>query len=209
MLGNDFLAALFRSPRLVEALCVRVGDQMQRLTAQLVICQLPRVDDRVLSMMWLLADAWGQVTPSGVRLPLALTHETLGALVGARRPTVTLALRKLGQQGAIVQQDSGWLLLAAPPDAGQPQTNLPAPPQPTAASPGFWAPDPDADPAPDLSQAYVELRDTFRQLRDAHRTQRQATRNRLAMLQGDRVRLSAARKRIAQDAVRRRQPPSS
>ena len=35
-------------------------------------------------------------------------------LVGARRPTVTLALRKLTDEGALVTQESGWLLLEPP-----------------------------------------------------------------------------------------------
>jgi hypothetical protein len=54
-------------------------------------------------------------------LPLSLTHELLGALVGARRPTVTLALRALTDRGAVVHQDKGWLLLErpVPPPAGR------------------------------------------------------------------------------------------
>ncbi len=118
LLGDSFLAVTRRAPRLISALNECVADQMQRVTAQLVICQLPRVDERVLAMMWLLAESWGQVTPAGVRLPLALTHETLGAMVGARRPTVTLALRKLSNQGSILHQDSGWLLVEPPPEPG-------------------------------------------------------------------------------------------
>lgn len=45
---------------------------------------------------------------------MTLTHETLGSLVGSRRPTVTLALRKLTAEGALVAQESGWLLLEQP-----------------------------------------------------------------------------------------------
>ena len=52
--------------------------------------------------MWLLAESWGRVTQAGIRLPLGLTHDVLGALVGARRPTVTLALRELTERGAIL-----------------------------------------------------------------------------------------------------------
>ena len=84
------------------------------MTVQLVICQLPRVEDRVLAVLWLLAESWGHVTPAGVRLPLALTHETLGALIGARRPTVTLALRKLTDDGTLVPHT------VARPKPGQP-----------------------------------------------------------------------------------------
>jgi CRP/FNR family cyclic AMP-dependent transcriptional regulator len=127
LLGNELLTAAFRWPRLIQGLYASVGEQLQRLTAQVVICQLPRVDDRVLAMLWLLSDSWGQVTPSGVRLPLVLTHETLGALVGARRPTVTLALRNLSQRGAIVHQDSGWLLLELPPASAEPEQGILSP----------------------------------------------------------------------------------
>jgi len=115
LLGEEFLAVARRAPHVIPALYECLADQMQRLNSQLVICQLPRVDERVLAILWLLAESWGHVTPGGIRLPIALTHETLGALVGARRPTVTLALRKLSESGAIVRQDSGWLLLEAPP----------------------------------------------------------------------------------------------
>ena len=116
LLGDGFLAVSRRVPRVTSALYQCIGEQMQRVTGQLVICQLPRVDQRVLAILWLLAESWGQVTPGGVRLPLALTHETLGAMIGARRPTVTLALRKLSEEGSIVHQDSGWLLLEPPPE---------------------------------------------------------------------------------------------
>lgn len=44
-----------------------------------------------------------------------LTHDALGALVGARRPTITLAVRELTDRGAIVRQDQGWLLVEPPP----------------------------------------------------------------------------------------------
>lgn len=116
LIGTEFLGVARRYPQVYRALYERVGDQVQRLTGQLVICQLPRVDQRVLAVMWLLAESWGQVTPEGIRLPLALTHETLGALIGARRPTVSLAMRKLLEQRSIVNQPPGWLLLELPPE---------------------------------------------------------------------------------------------
>jgi Crp-like helix-turn-helix protein len=53
------------------------------------------------------------VGPSGVVVPLELTHEALGHLVGARRPTVTLALSELGRQGAVTRRaDGAWMLRA-------------------------------------------------------------------------------------------------
>lgn len=111
MFDNRLLLALRRWPRLMVGLYMRLGQQLDRLTAQLVICQLPRVEDRVLGIMWLMAESWGKVTPAGTRLPLHLTHETIGMMIGARRPTVSLALRELAERGAMVRHGSGWLLL--------------------------------------------------------------------------------------------------
>ncbi len=101
LLSTEILMAAHRWPRLVAGLHVRMAEQSERLGIQLAICQLPRVDQRLLALMWLLAESWGHVTSVGTRLPIALTHDALGALIGARRPTVTLALRELTERGAI------------------------------------------------------------------------------------------------------------
>ena len=57
---------------------------------QAAILALPRVESRVLAILWHLADVFGSVNADGVLVPLKLTHERLGRLVGAQRPTVTL-----------------------------------------------------------------------------------------------------------------------
>jgi CRP/FNR family transcriptional regulator, cyclic AMP receptor protein len=206
LLDNELLAATFRWPRIVQGLYACLGDQLQRLTAQLVICQLPRVDERVLAMLWLLAESWGQVTSAGVRLPLALTHETLGALVGARRPTITLALGKLTQQGSILHQDTGWLLLELPPEpAGVVGPGI-LPPELQGPSITRWAP---AAPVPDPSVTYAGLMDTVRRLREQHARDREQTREQLKRVRSARMRMNASRERISRELVSRRQPPSS
>jgi hypothetical protein len=111
LLDNSVLLAIRRFPRLALGLQIRLGEQHERLAAQLTICQMPRVEDRVLSLLWLLAETWGRVTAAGTVLPLSLTHDTIGALIGARRSTVTLALTHLVETGAVIHQDRGWLLL--------------------------------------------------------------------------------------------------
>jgi hypothetical protein len=204
LFGNDLLAAAYRWPRIVHGLYACLGDQLQRLTAQLVICQLPRVEDRVLAMLWLLSESWGQVTPSGVRLPLALTHDTLGGLVGAARPTVTLALRELTDRGAVVHQDSGWLLLGLPPEPGEsPAHVLPAEVQ--QADSDLWSP-PVAPADPNI--AYAELRSTLHRLREQHRTDMETSRQQLKAVINARGRMAATRERITENALRRRWPPS-
>lgn len=205
ILGDSFVELARRAPRLIPALYECIADQLQRATGQLVICQLPRVDQRVLAIMWLLAESWGQVTSGGVRLPLALTHETLGAMVGARRPTVTLALRTLTERGAILHQDSGWLLLESPPEAD------PAPmvlaPELAGVSPSRWAPP--SEPRIDPSVLYADLREAVRQLREQHQERRRQTNDQLLRIRTARVRMNATRQRISQESLMRRHPPSS
>jgi CRP/FNR family transcriptional regulator, cyclic AMP receptor protein len=114
MLEREVLLGGHRAPRLVAGLHARSIEQADRVAVQLAICQLPRVEDRVLSMLWLLAESWGQVTGQGTSLRMRLTHETIGGLIGARRSTVTLAIRQLTDDGAVLRQEHGWLLLEPP-----------------------------------------------------------------------------------------------
>jgi CRP/FNR family cyclic AMP-dependent transcriptional regulator len=113
-LGRDVLLAAHSAPRLVAGLSARSAEQADRVALQLAVCQLSRVEDRVLSLLWLLAESWGQVTAQGTALRMHLTHETIGGLVGARRSTVTLAVGELTDAGAILRQERGWLLLERP-----------------------------------------------------------------------------------------------
>ena len=205
VLGTEVLRAVGRWPRLMAGLYVRVAEQSDRVAAQLTICQIPRVDERLLAMMWLLADSWGHVGSAGTRLPLNLTHDVLGGLVGARRPTVTLALGELTERGAIVRQDQGWLLLEAPVEL--PQTP-PAPPDHDVLidqPPSVWRP-PEAPAA--SGDMHEQLLTTVDRLRREHLASREAVRARLAELTAVRTRSSERRRRIAEDAVRRRGDPS-
>jgi CRP/FNR family transcriptional regulator, cyclic AMP receptor protein len=118
LLGREVLVGVRHWPLLLSGLHVRLADQNDRIEAQLAICQLPRVDDRVLAMLWLLAESWGRVTSAGTWLPVNLTHGVLGGLIGARRSTVTLALGQLADRGALVREDDGWLLLETPESTG-------------------------------------------------------------------------------------------
>jgi CRP/FNR family transcriptional regulator, cyclic AMP receptor protein len=207
LLGGEFMWLARRVPDVIRALYESAGDQMQRLSGQLVICQLPRVEQRVLAVMWLLAQSWGQVTPAGVRLPLALTHETIGALIGARRPTVTLAIRKLTEEGSIIHQDSGWLLLQPPPesDSGPGLLNASAVELADVSS-SRWAP---ASAPAGPSVDYAELSETVRRLREQHVIGKQRTREQLTRTQSSRLRTAMIRDRISRDALSRRWPPSS
>jgi CRP/FNR family cyclic AMP-dependent transcriptional regulator len=71
---------------------------------------------RLYVLFWHLADRFGHVAAEGVVVPLRLTHETLGRLVAARRPSVTTALKKLAEQGLVgAREDGTWLVGGDPP----------------------------------------------------------------------------------------------
>ena len=77
---------------------------------------LTRVDARLELLFWGLADRWGRVGPDGVVLELPLTHQVLGRLVGAQRPSVTTALSDLARRGVIERREDGaWILRGDPP----------------------------------------------------------------------------------------------
>lgn len=206
LFGTELLLAARRWPRIVAGFHVRVVEQAERVAAQLVICQLPRVDQRLLAIMWLLAESWGHVTPAGTRLPLNLTHDAFGALIGARRPTVTLALGELMERGAIVRQDQGWLLLEAPVEQAE------APPSPPdhevliETPPSAW--EMRALASPTGEDAHEQLLSTVRRLRAEHVARRERVRSRLEEMADRRTRNTEARRRITADAVKRRQAPS-
>jgi CRP/FNR family transcriptional regulator, cyclic AMP receptor protein len=99
-------------PGLSASLLQRAGRTARWLMAKSVVLSAPLIGERLLLLFALLADRWGRVTPRGVRIDLPLTHELLAVLCGARRPSVTMALRALADQGLLARDAQGrWILL--------------------------------------------------------------------------------------------------
>jgi CRP/FNR family cyclic AMP-dependent transcriptional regulator len=202
VLGDEVLAGIQRWPRLAAGIYVRNAEQANRLSAQLAICQLPRVDQRILSLLWLLAESWGHVGSAGTTLPVSLTHDALGALIGARRPTVTLALGELSERGAIVRQERGWLLLEAPEEpvaSGVPIEQ----PAPLELLPTGW------DAAGGTAMAppsHEELLMAIGTLREEHARARDRVRTQLVRMQTTRERCHEVRRSIVQQGLTRRAP---
>ena len=98
-------------PRIVRALLGRATRTTRWLLAQALVLGDSRVEDRLLMSFSLWAERWGRVTPNGIWVELPLTHELMAQLVGARRPTVTLALRSLESDELLTRHPrGGWLL---------------------------------------------------------------------------------------------------
>jgi CRP/FNR family cyclic AMP-dependent transcriptional regulator len=117
VLDGRFARVACRYPELVARLIGRTLRRSRWLSILLTISSMPRVDARVQSLFWHLADRWGRVTLEGVVVPVRLTHEMIGRLVGAHRPSVTTALSELARSGRIARIPEGWLLRGDPPSA--------------------------------------------------------------------------------------------
>ena len=116
-LDRPFAAALARWPEAVEAIVAAAVRRSQSLALHLAVCHLRRVHTRVLVMMWHMADRWGKVGTEGVHVPLKLSHRALGHIVGAQRPSVTTALRRLAAEGRVSRRADGtWMLHGDPPE---------------------------------------------------------------------------------------------
>jgi CRP/FNR family transcriptional regulator, cyclic AMP receptor protein len=121
VLDTAFAASLARFPEVSAALMARLGTQADRLATLKAIAQLNSVERRVLALLRHLAARWGRMTPRGVVIPLTLSHRLLGELIGARRPTVSVAVAALARAGAVHRLEDGtWLLTAElAPDGAQ------------------------------------------------------------------------------------------
>jgi CRP/FNR family cyclic AMP-dependent transcriptional regulator len=143
LLDRRFVSAAARWPSVLEEIALRLVRRSANLSLQLALGQVPRIEGRLLLLFWRLAERWGRVTPDGFFIPLRLTHETLAALVAARRPSVTSALGRLAEANLLERRDGGWLLhrdadshlveFLAARDAGDREERASAPPTPRSA----------------------------------------------------------------------------
>jgi CRP/FNR family cyclic AMP-dependent transcriptional regulator len=113
-LDDRFRRASARWPGLADVLHDRLGQQTHRASMHLAMLHLPRVEERVVALFADLAERFGRVTNEGILIPIDLTHDLIGHLVGSRRPTVSLALRSLAEEGRLTRlDDHRWLLTRA------------------------------------------------------------------------------------------------
>ena len=103
-------------PEIFACFVERAARRAERLVIMQAIGHLTRVDDRLLALLWCLAERWGRVVPGGVAVDLRLPHRTLAGMVGARRPSVTTALGQLTARGDVERRPGGgWLIRKEPP----------------------------------------------------------------------------------------------
>ncbi len=101
LLDEDFVDRVRPFPQVVRALLSRACRRTAELDVLRAITSQPRLEVRLVLLLWHLATRWGKVEPASVRLCLPLTHRLLGQLVAAERPSISHALKRLAQAGLV------------------------------------------------------------------------------------------------------------
>ena len=128
IIDHPFMVLAAQWPEIFKALIERTNRRAERFAVMQAIGQLTRIDDRLLALMWCLAERWGKVTTDGIVISLRLPHRTLANMIGARRPSVTTALGQLMNRGAIERRgDGAWLLHQGPPEPAGAEKTEPTP----------------------------------------------------------------------------------
>jgi len=110
VLDAGFIERVMPWPQITSALLRRAAHRTRALNVQRAIAAQPRLEVRLALLLWHLAARWGRVEPGGIRLAIPLTHQLLGKLVGAERPSVSHALSRLAHAGLVTGHGDEWHL---------------------------------------------------------------------------------------------------
>ncbi len=102
---RDFEKLVGSNPDVAVKVIQTLGAKLSQVSEQLADAAVRDVRERVINSLVRLAREYGQETRQGLRLGFRLTHEDLGALVGASRVMVTNVLHDLRKAGEILTDD--------------------------------------------------------------------------------------------------------
>jgi hypothetical protein len=104
LLDAEFAERVRPWPQIPQELLRRSGKRVADVDVLRAITSQPRLEVRLVLLLWHLAARWGRVEPSGVRVTLPLTHRLLGQLVAAERPSISHALARLANADLVTGQ---------------------------------------------------------------------------------------------------------
>ena len=110
LLDGEFAERMRPWPAIAHALLRRTESRAEDLGVLRAISCEPRLEVRLVLLLWHLAARWGRVAHGGIHLTLPLTHRLLGQLVAAERPSISHALGRLAEAGLVKSAAGDWLL---------------------------------------------------------------------------------------------------
>ena len=121
VLDRDYMKATAPWPELAASLVCRAVDRSRSTAFSFALTNLPLLEQRLLGLLWALADRWGRVRSDGVLVPFRLDHEVLSRLVSARRPSVSRTAVHLAERGHLRRTpERHWVLTSDPPTLALP-----------------------------------------------------------------------------------------
>jgi hypothetical protein len=121
LLDADFARRVAGLGSVADALTARAVQTSHWLFAKSLVTGTSVIEERLLLLFALLGERWGKATSAGVLVAMPLTHQVLATLVGARRPSVSTALRGLSAAGLLQRTTEGWLLCRTAPRGPPPR----------------------------------------------------------------------------------------
>jgi CRP-like cAMP-binding protein len=116
VLDEPLTRLIGRRPQLVVNFSGRLLRRARSVAYIMAISHQPRVAEKLRLTLWHLASSFGRVTSDGVTIPFRLTHEVLGEIIGAQRPSVTTAMRGLQKSGEVKRTPGAGYVLLGDPD---------------------------------------------------------------------------------------------
>jgi CRP-like cAMP-binding protein len=116
LLDADFARRVTGLAPVTDALMAKAMQTSHWLFAKSLVTGTSVIEERLLLLFALLGERWGKATSAGVVVAMPLTHQVLATLIGARRPSVSTALRGLSGAGLLRRTTEGWLLCRTSPN---------------------------------------------------------------------------------------------
>jgi hypothetical protein len=116
LLDADFARRVAGLAPVSDALVAKAMQTSHWLFAKSLVTGTSVIEERLLLLFALLGERWGKATSAGVVVAMPLTHQVLATLIGARRPSVSTALRGLSAAGLLKRTAEGWLLCRTSPN---------------------------------------------------------------------------------------------
>lgn len=110
LLDGDFARRVAGLRTVTDALAMKAAQTSHWLFAKSLVTGTSVIEERLLLLFALLGERWGKATAAGVLVAMPLTHQVLATLIGARRPSVSTAVRGLSGAGLLRRTAEGWLL---------------------------------------------------------------------------------------------------
>lgn len=109
---------LSQSATALGAIAARAVDRSRGLALQSAIMSIVGIEERLRALLWAFAERWGTVVADGAEIEMNVPQSVLAEMIGARRPTVSMALGGLRDRGLLLSSEPGrWVLAGGPPEA--------------------------------------------------------------------------------------------